>query len=201
MKAHQTASLFPDTPQRPLVFYVPEDHVGLVIGKDGKNIREVERVTDTVIQVPPLVTGGRRTGVIIGSEENCKRAALMISEKLQRRVSQRVAASQQIRVPDDMVGRIIGKNGATIHAIKALSGAHDIDFSERPTGLEAFLNPMRVCTITGSNEEIEKAKDLIKQVLEGEDIVTNARMAALIVKLRTMGIDFDSSENNQCVLS
>ncbi len=53
------------------------------------------------------------------------------------------------------------------------------------------------------NGEIEKAKELIQQVQDGEDFVTNATLAALLVKL---GIsltdnDSDSSSNNDCPIS
>lgn len=117
----------------------------------------------------------------------------MILQKLKRRVSLHTAASETMKVPDNKVGRIIGKNGVTIEAIKSLSGVQDIDFSERPSGFEALFNPERTCTITGSHDEIEKAKKLINQVVDGEDIVTNARIAAVLLRLQ----DDDSS----CVLS
>ncbi len=56
-----------------------------------------------------------------------------------------------------MAGRKIGEKGATVRAIQSLSGVQ----KRRSQGLEAFLNPSRKCTITGTDEEIEKAKELI----------------------------------------
>ncbi len=176
-----------------------------MIGNKGKNVLEVERKTNTIIKVPSNLhsSSGRVAGTITGSEENCRRAAIMIVEKLKRRVAMHTATSVTIEIPGSMVGRIIGKNGATVRAIESLSGAQKVEISPRSQGLEAFLNPSRKCTITGTAEEIEKAKELIQQVLDGEDIVTNATLAALLVKL---GIsltdnDSDSSSNNDCPIS
>ena len=187
-----------DTPKS-LEFYVPLDHAGLVIGKEGKNILEVERATNTIIKLEPdsAALGHKKKGTITGSEENCKKAALMILKKLKRRVYIHTAASRTISIPHNMVGRVIGKHGVTIESIKSLSGAHDIKFSEKPKGLEALMNPDRECTITGSDEEIEKAIKLIDQVVTGNDVTENARFVAAILK--SEGIEFLSDDPN-CVL-
>lgn len=184
---------------KPLGFCIPNDHAGLVIGKEGKNILEVQRATNTSIKIDshPAPLGDKRYGIITGSAENCRKAFLMIAQRLDRKVSLHTAASETIKVPDNMVGRIIGKHGVTIEGIKSLSGAHDIKFSDRPVGLQGLLSPERDCTITGSHDEIKEAKKLIQQVLDGEDVVTNAHLGALLVKLG-MGLE---DEDSGCVLS
>ena len=150
----------------------------------------MERATNTSIKVDPRPAslGDKRYVRIVGSEENCKRALLMIVQKLQRKVSLHTAASETIKVPNNMVRRIIGKEGVTVQCIKSLSGALDIKIPDRPRGSEAFPEPERDCVITGSHDEIEEAKKLIKRVLAGEDIVANARLEALMVKLRSAGL-------------
>ena len=151
------------------MFYIPNDHAGLVIGREGKNILEVERATNTIIKLDPHSSslGDKRKGTVIGSKDNCKKAVLMIAEKLSRKVSMHTATSETISVPSDKVGLIIGKGGVTVQAIRQLSGAQDIKFSERPKGLEGLEslfdpNLKRECTITGSHEEIEKAKKYVR---------------------------------------
>lgn len=170
-----------------------------MIGRDGKNILAVQRATNTTITVDSRKTslGDDRYVVIIGSAENCKRAFLMITQRLQHKVSLHTAASETIQVPENMVGRIIGKNGVTVEGIKSLSGAQDIKFSERPGGIEGLLSLERECTITGSHDEIEEAKKLIKQVSCGEDVATDAHLKALLLKssMRLM------EEESGCVLS
>jgi rRNA processing protein Krr1/Pno1 len=97
-----------------------------------------------------------------------------------------------------MVGRIIGKNGATVEHIKTLSGALDVKFSERPVGIQGLLIEQRDCTITGSHEQIEDAKKLIQRVIQGEDIVTSALFSALMEKLN---ITAETNEGSSCTLS
>lgn len=190
--------------ESPLIFCIPNDRAGLVIGKDGKNILEVERATNTSIKVDSRKgsLGDERYAMITGSAENCKRAFLMITQRLQRRVYLHTATSETIKVPDNMVGRIIGKSGITIEGIKSLSGANDIKFSDKPVGLQGLLNTERDCTITGSHEEIEEAKKLIHRVLDGEDIVTGAYLAALMMKLKGAGMGLEKEdEDSGCILS
>lgn len=107
-----------------------------------------------------------KTAVIIkGSKENCKKAFVLIKERLDRKVALHTAASDIIRVPHQMVGRIIGKSGTTIEAIKSKSGVHDIKFEKRGTDLE------QDCILTGSRDEIEEAKKLIEQKLTEQKLI------------------------------
>ena len=76
----------------------------------------------------------------------------------------------------------------------------EISDSYRSQDLEAFLNLSQKCTIlTGTAEEIKKAKEHIQQIQHG---VTNATLAAL-VKLGISLTDNDSysSRNNDCAVS
>ena len=162
-----------------------------MIGAGGKNIREVERLTNTSIKVdggPGVFGGQNRKVLVIGSEENCKKAILMIMKNIKRRVDEHTAGAKTIFVPESSVGRIIGKGGATISTIKSLSGAHDIKFENRKTGLEALLQTERQCHIHGSDKAIEKAEKLIRLAMAGEDIVAGATFAAIFVELMKMGV-------------
>ena len=170
---------------------IPADQAGLVIGTQGKNIREVERLTNTIIKVDRgsgLLGGGNRRVLVVGSEENCKKALLIILKNLKRRVDEHTAGVKTISVPNSCVGRIIGKGGATINTIKSISGAQDIKFDDRKTGLEAMLQTERKCYIHGSEEAMEKAEKLIRLAMTGEDIVAGATFAAIIMELLKMGV-------------
>ena len=170
---------------------IPADRVGLVIGTGGKNIREVQQLTNTIIKVDSGFgnLGGHNGKVsVVGSEENCKKALLMILRNVERRVGEHTAGAKTISVPDGLVGRIIGKGGATISAIKSISGAQDIKFDDKKTGLEAMLQIERRCYIHGSEEAIEKAEKLIRLAMTGEDIVAGATFAAIFVELMKLGV-------------
>ena len=178
---------------------IPADRAGLVIGAGGKNIREVERLTNTSINVDGgglgIYGGGNRKVRVLGSEENCKKALLLILKKVEHRVDEHMAGVKTISVPDRCVGRIIGKGGATISTIKSLSGAHDIKFDDRKTGLEAMLQTERQCYIHGSEEAIQKAERLIRLAVDGEDVVAGATFAAIFMELLKLGVQCQEEEN------
>ena len=191
--ATQASVPSPGETDGPKVFelQIPADRAGLVIGTGGKNIREVERLTNTIIKVDRgsgLVGGQNRRVVVVGSEENCKKALLMILQNVQKRVNEHTAGAKTISVPENSVGRIIGKGGATISTIKSISGAQDIKFEDRKTGFEALLQTERQCHIHGSQESIEKAEQLIRLAMTGADVVAGATFAAICMELLKMGV-------------
>ena len=170
---------------------IPADRAGLVIGSGGKNIREVERLTNTIINMDRgvgLFGGGNRRVSVVGSEENCKKALLIILKNVEKRVGEHTAGVKMITVPDSCVGRIIGKGGATISTIKSISGAQDIKFDDKKTGLEAMLQTERKCYIHGSENAIEKAERLIRLAMTGQDVVAGATFAAIFMELLKLGV-------------
>ena len=177
---------------------IPADRAGLVIGTGGKNIREVERLTNTIIKVDRgsgLHAGENRRVMVVGSEENCKKALLIILKNVKRRVDEHTAGVKTISVPENCVGRIIGKGGATISTIKSISGAQDIKFDDKKTGFEALLQTERKCYIHGSEEAIGKAERLIRLAMTGEDIVAGATFAAIFMELLKMGVECQEEHN------
>ena len=170
----------------------------MVIGKEGKNIRQVESETNTSIKViersEQAQLSRNTTVAIIGSEENCKRALYIILENLRRKIFQQLATTETIQIPNHLVGRVIGKGGSTCNAIEKLSGARVKVENREDLGLESLLDDSRTCKITGMAEHIEEAKELIKRAMQGADIVQEATFAAIMVKLtklfEEMGFEF-----------
>ncbi|KAI8354322.1 hypothetical protein B0O80DRAFT_386364 [Mortierella sp. GBAus27b] len=74
-----------------------------------------------------------------------------------------VTQAQQIFIPNDMVGTVIGKNGAKINEIRQMSGSH-IKIADAPN---ASSNE-RLVTITGTPESNQMAVYLLYQRLETE---------------------------------
>ncbi len=183
-----------------LVFTIPTDHTGIIIGQNGRNIQAVERETNTIIKIERDYggLGGVKRGVIRGSEENRKRALQMILDRLKKQVYQRTAKAKTIQIPNNKVGLIIGTKGQTINAIRSLSGA-SIDIKDGPTGLESFSlfgSQTRDCTITGSEEDFEKAKKLIRIAEDGGNIVVGATLAALIADLASLQVTVEERNNS-----
>ena len=70
--------------------------------------------------------------------------------------------SEQVMVPDNMVGLIIGRGGEQITRLQAESGCK-IQMSQDSQGM-----PHRLCTLTGSPEAISVARNLIDNIIANE---------------------------------
>ena len=175
----------------------PGDVAGFVIGKDGKNRREVESKTNTKICVERNERDKTaNTKVLIqGDEENCQRALLLIVQNIRRKTALHTATTKTITIPNQHCGRVIGKGGANVKEIQSLTGTR-INVKGRQ-GWDAILNPEEpaTCEITGSSEQIEEAKKLIAKAVEGEDVAQNAFFAAfisaLVQELKAEGYTFN----------
>ena len=69
---------------------------------------------------------------------------------------------EQVMVPDNMVGLIIGRGGEQITRLQAESGCK-IQMSQDSQGM-----PHRLCTLTGSPEAISVARNLIDNIIANE---------------------------------
>lgn len=76
---------------------------------------------------------------------------------------QKRTITQTVSFPNNIVGALIGKNGARIQGVRKVSGA-TIGISDEEEG-----NEERVFTITGSAKAVEKAKALLYHNLEREE--------------------------------
>ena len=135
---------------------------------------------------------------IVGKEVDCKRALRMILENLNRKIARHLAAKEAMTIPNSrLCGRVIGKDGSTLHAIESLSGARlKIDNKE---GIARMLDGPVTCNIIGSAEQIEEAKDLIEKAMEGENVVLRATLIAVLPVLmkeftEKHGFQFDSND-------
>ncbi|CAI7988520.1 Insulin-like growth factor 2 mRNA-binding protein 3-B [Geodia barretti] len=175
-----------------LAFECPGDVAGFVIGRDGKNRRVVESKTDTRIRVEKkeVDTAANTRVVIMGEKENCKKALFLIVQNLRRKTALHTATTETIDIPSQHCGRVIGRKGANVRAIENLTGTR-INI-EQLKGLDVFLNFEAVakCKITGSAEQIEKAKEMVRKSVEGSDIAGAAFIAAFMLKfMKEMGAE------------
>ncbi len=192
-----------------LKFYFPGDQTGIIIGRDGKNIQEVQRKTNTKIDIHKpdkhdMSTNGR--AVIFGTEESCKEALCMILEGLHRKIARHIAVTEVMEIPNrSMCGRVIGSKGRTRLAIEKLSGARvHIDSQQAEEGLESFLfgdsqSKPRRCELYGTPEQVESAKELVQMAMDGTDISKMATVAAvlqlLMKEFSELGFEFPDSQN------
>ncbi|KAM6543311.1 hypothetical protein CsatB_007758 [Cannabis sativa] len=162
---------------------VPNNKVGVLIGKAGDTIRYLQYNSGAKIQItrdadadPYAAT---RPVEVIGTLDNINKAEKLINAVIAEAdaggspslVARGLANSQaasapeqiQIQVPNEKVGLIIGRGGETIKGLQTRSGARiQLIPQHLPEGDESKERTVRV---TGDKRQIEIAREMIKDVM------------------------------------
>ncbi|CAN4081344.1 unnamed protein product [Withania somnifera] len=160
---------------------VPNNKVGVLIGKSGDTIRYLQYNSGAKIQIMRDADTDPRAASrpveLIGTLENINKAEKLIKDVIAEADAggspalvargfgtvQAVVGEQiEIQVPNEKVGLIIGKGGETIKSLQTRSGAR-IQLVPLPSdGKESQERTVRV---TGDKKQIEMARDMIKEVM------------------------------------
>ncbi|KAL2898043.1 Far upstream element-binding protein 2 [Bienertia sinuspersici] len=159
---------------------VPNGRVGVIIGKAGDTIKNLQIQSGARIQVtrdadhdPNLP---HRTVELMGNQDQIAKAEQLINDVLAEAdtggpgtVSRRQPGATGfepvvLKVPNNKVGLVIGKGGETIKSIQSTSGAR---VQVIPLHLPPGEPPMdRTVQIDGTPEQIEIAKQMVNEVIE-----------------------------------
>jgi fragile X mental retardation protein len=137
--------------QAVIEFSVTRDLMGLAIGTEGQNIkaaREVDGVTSIVIDESRQTETHCFFKVYADNYDAAENARAMLEYM-----------TESVKVPSDMVGKIIGKNGKTIQDIVDKSGVIRVTIGDTPPVEEE--NKMVDFFFTGTKEAISLAEMLI----------------------------------------
>ncbi|KAG0646217.1 Far upstream element-binding 1, partial [Hyphodiscus hymeniophilus] len=165
--------------------------VGLIIGRQGENLRRVEAETGCRVQfiTGPDETGPYRQCKLSGTRAQRAAAKAEINRIIddsgmagnsraaehprEAPASARASSHQpalrdgedsmQIMVPDRTVGLIIGRGGETIRDLQERSGCH-----VNIVGEQKSVNGLRPVNLIGSREAAARAKDLIMEIVESD---------------------------------
>ena len=164
--------------------------VGLIIGRQGENLRRVENETHTRVQfiTGPDATGPKRQCKIRGTpqaredakaeitriiEENGNPARGNVPPERFNASSKAVGGHQpalrvgedaeQIMVPNRTVGLIIGRGGETIRDLQERSQCH-----VNIVGPEKSVNGLRPVNLIGTPQAAAMAKDLIMEIVDSD---------------------------------
>jgi transcription antitermination factor NusA-like protein len=101
---------------------VPSDKIGLIIGKGGATIKDIEASTNVKLQLELEATGEpQRNMYVTGSLDCIDKAKTMIQELIDgttfRRRGSRLNPTKTIQIPNEQVGLVIGRGGSNIRKI------------------------------------------------------------------------------------
>lgn len=166
--------------------------VGLIIGRQGENLRRVEAETATRVQfmTGPEAIGPMRACKITGTRkarEDAKAEIYRIIDENGSSSTTKAANADrtfsasgkgssnhqpalrtgedasQIMVPNRTVGLIIGRGGETIRDLQERSGCH-----VNIVGEEKSVNGLRPVNLIGTAQAAAMAKDLIMEIVESD---------------------------------
>ncbi|XP_019423653.1 PREDICTED: far upstream element-binding protein 2-like isoform X1 [Lupinus angustifolius] len=184
----QDASSGPDQPTSgtetvPRKIEVPNNKVGVLIGKAGDTIKYLQYNSGAKIQITRDADADPHSATrpveLIGSLESIDKAEKLINAVIAeadaggspalvaRGISpaQAIVGSEQIQlqVPNEKVGLIIGRGGETIKSLQTKSGAR---IQLIPQHLpEGDNSKERTVQVTGDKKQIEIAQEMIKEVM------------------------------------
>ncbi|XP_057247753.1 uncharacterized protein LOC125491589 isoform X2 [Beta vulgaris subsp. vulgaris] len=166
-----------------LVIKVPNDKIGIIIGRGGYMLKNLQLESGAKIQIvrgahddPIFLTEDVK---LMGTQEQINRAEQRINEVIaaadltnSASFGDRSAPSPQaggeqlvIKVPNDKVARVIGKGGESIKAMQSKSGARiQVIPLHCPPG---DYSTERNIYINGTMEQIEYAIALVYKVISG----------------------------------
>ncbi|XP_076361075.1 insulin-like growth factor 2 mRNA-binding protein 1 isoform X2 [Tachypleus tridentatus] len=150
----------------PLRILVLSDMVGAIIGRAGGTIRQVTQQSRARVDVHRKENAGSLEKVITiyGNPENCSLACQKILEVMQQEAENTNRSENPLKIlaHNNLIGRIIGKNGNTIKGIMektdtkiTVSSIHDVN----------SFNMERTITVVGKLENICKAEQMISAKL------------------------------------
>jgi len=140
-------------------YKIRDDKVGLVIGKRGITVRGIQDATGAHLQIPPHPDHDdpvHRTAIITGSKACCDAAIAQIEQIISQTDAGRglMGPSLQVEIPDNKVGLVIGRRGATVNDIQERTGTH-IQIPSQPD--VGKVPPVRTCTISGGTPDAQNA--------------------------------------------
>jgi far upstream element-binding protein len=153
-----------------LKIVVPNDKVGLIIGKGGLTVKGIQERTRSNVYIPPAADddnpGVRTISIGAGNRECADACQLEVFQVLQANAQSNAAAqsnaqtAMHVQIPDDKIGLVIGKAGMTVKDIQNRCGVR-IQIPHCPDPGTSH----RTCSIVGTPQAQHIARYEIEAVL------------------------------------
>lgn len=158
---------------------IPNAKVGLVIGKGGDTIKQIQLQSGARVQITKDMDHNPnypfRTVELMGTPEQIERAEQAIHDVIAEADAAAANSSHstytpageqvQLTVPTNKVGLIIGRGGETIKGLQSKTGARIqlVPLMGPPEYQSGVAE--RVLTLMGSKEQVDAASELIKELI------------------------------------
>lgn len=155
---------------------VPNNDVGLVIGKGGMNIRQIQERSGANVQIPPGPDADnpmiRTVNITHQQMEGADFAKTLVEEVLSSKMNNHGGGSYggggqtpggisvQVQIPDKDVGMCIGKSGCVIREMQQRTQTR-IQIPSQPTPGQMF----RIATVSGPAEGCQKVQEIISRII------------------------------------
>jgi len=154
---------------------VPNNDVGLVIGKGGMNIRNIQERSGANVQIPPGPDADnpmvRTVNITHPQMEGADFAKTLVEEVLSSKMNNHQGSyggggqvaggiSVQVQIPDKDVGMCIGKSGCVIREMQQRTQTR-IQIPSQPTPGQMF----RIATVSGPPEGCQKVQEIINRII------------------------------------
>jgi len=177
----------------PLRILVASDLVGAVIGRKGATIRAITQSSRARVDVHRKDNAGslEKAITIYGNPENCSAACKRILEVMRdeyQATSKQGEVQLKLVAHNNLIGRIIGKGGATIK--KVMDDTNTKVMVSSVNDVNSF-NLERVITIKGAIEDISRAESAISTKLRQSyesDLQSFAPQSAMFPGLHPMAM-------------
>lgn len=158
------------------IFKVPDDCVGLIIGKGGETIRKLQQESGAKIQVAKkeIAQTGMRNVFIEGAPERYEKARRLIEAILEEHRENMATAPQthtvEYPIPANVVGILLGKGGENLKRLMLRTKASIYV----PRGATA----QRIAQIRGSKAQITQVKKEIDDLIDAVGSAGKAGVSA-----------------------
>ncbi|KAM3723589.1 Insulin-like growth factor 2 mRNA-binding protein [Dirofilaria immitis] len=200
----------PSSQDMPLRIVVDARYVGAIIGQGGSSIREITKeskarcVVDVQRVARDLTKNTEKVISILGQPEGCSKACTKILEVVRKEMEKDNTIAQhpdielKIRAHNQLVGRLIGRGGATIKKIMEETGAH-IYVSNEPTlarDAYALMPPYAASSLYGSDMSMHLERTVT--VKASTMSIVSAAEQKISQKLR---LSFEADVNSRIMFS
>eukprot|EP01031_Cornospumella_fuschlensis_P031704 gene31704-38316_t len=153
---------------------VPNDKVGIIIGKGGMNVKGIQERTGCTVLIPTgpdednpqvrTISIGGDTKEIVDAAQMEVFLIMQHQQNSAMNAYNATATAMLVTVPDDKVGMVIGKQGATV---KEIQNRLMVRVQIPQTADVGSMPPVRTVSITGTPEAQAQAKFEIEALVSG----------------------------------